>query len=155
MSISEFQYDGEAVVVGSENWKEWVLSADPFEGDFDDSQHLSDKVVKTRKATQLCSDCLSICEPGTYSRVITISEYGSLITNRYCQECCTAMAFDGLHHDYRQYDDDSEDYPEKEVMLSDVRQQIRVANEKLLIKELGKRYFDLTQATLYQVMAKA
>lgn len=65
------------------------------------------------------------------------------------------MAFDGLHHDYRQYDDDSEDYPEKEVMLSDVRQQIRVANEKLLIKELGKRYFDLTQATLYQVMAKA
>jgi len=155
MSISEFQYDGEAVVVGSENWKEWVLSADPFEGDFDDSQHLSDKVVKTRKATQLCSDCLSICEPGTYSRVITVSEYGSLITNRYCQECCTAMAFDGLHHDYRQYDDDSEDYPEKEVMLSDVRQQIRVANEKLLIKELGKRYFDLTQATLYQVMAKA
>lgn len=155
MSVSEFQYDGEAVVVGSENWKEWVLSADPFEGDFDDSQHLSDKVVKTRKATQLCSDCLSICEPGTYSRVITVSEYGSLITNRYCQECCTAMAFDGLHHDYRQYDDDSEDYPEKEVMLSDVRQQIRVANEKLLIKELGKRYFDLTQATLYQVMSKA
>ncbi|WP_166167914.1 hypothetical protein [Acinetobacter sp. SA01] len=155
MSISEFQYDGETIVIGSENWKEWVLSADPFEGDFDDSQHLSDKVVKTRKATQLCSDCLSICEPVTYSRVITASEHGSLITNRYCQECCTAMAFDDLHHDYKQYNDDSEDYPEEEVMLSDLRHQVRTANEKLLIKELGKQYFNLSPATLCQVMSKA
>ncbi|OTG85858.1 hypothetical protein B9T31_09705 [Acinetobacter sp. ANC 4558] len=155
MSISEFQYDGEAIVVGSENWKEWILSADPFEGDFDDSQHLSDKIVKTRKATQLCSDCLSICVSGTYNRVITVSEHGSLITNRYCQECCTAMAFDELHQDYKQYDEDSENYPEEEIMLIDVRQQLRTVNENFLIKKLGKRYFDKPKEDLYKVMIEA
>lgn len=152
--VREFTYDGENIVVGDENWKEWVLSSDPFEGDIGDGNNLTDKIVKTRQTKQLCSDCLSICEPNKYSRVISSAVDGQLLTNRYCQECCTAMAFDGLHHDYKQYDDESEDNPE-EIMLSDVRQEVRTRNEKILIKAFGKRYFDNTDQHLFQAMIEA
>lgn len=153
--ISQFIYDGENIVIGNECWKEWVLSIDPFEGDFGDGSNLTDKIVKTRSSKQLCSDCLSICEPNKYSRVVSSAIDGQLITNRYCQECCTAMAFNELHQDYNQYDDEDENYPEEEVMLSDVRQQVRTLNEKILIKALGKRYFDKSKEQLFDVMNKA
>lgn len=152
---SEFTYEGEKIVVGNESWKEWVLSADPFEGDFGDGGNLTDKIVKTRTTKQLCSDCLSICETNKYSRVISSAIDGQLITNRYCQECCTAMAFDELHQDYKQYKDEDEDYPEEGVMLSDVRQQVRILNENILIKALGKRYFDKPKEQLFEVMIKS
>ncbi|WP_291375046.1 hypothetical protein [Acinetobacter sp. UBA6720] len=155
IQINEFIYDGENIVVGDENWKEWVLSSDPFEGDIGDGNNLTDKIVKTRQTKQLCSDCLSICEPNKYSRVISSAVDGQLLTNRYCQECCTAMAFDELHQDYKQYDDESEDYPEEEIMLSDVRQEVRTRNEKILIGVLGKRYFDKPNDQLFKVMIEA
>ncbi|MFW2015234.1 hypothetical protein [Acinetobacter bereziniae] len=152
---NEFTYNDEKILVGSENWKEWVLSVDPFEGDFGDGSNLTDKIVKTRKTQQLCSDCLSICEPNKYSRVISSSVDGQLITNRYCQECCTAMAFDELHQDYKQYSYDDENYPEDEVMLSDVRQNIRSTNEKILIKALGKRFFNKSKEDQFKAMIEA
>lgn len=155
MSVSKFKYDGEIIVIGSENWKNWILSTDSFEGDFGDGSNLTDKVVKTRIAKQLCSDCLSICQTGTFSRVVSSAVDGKLITNRYCQECCTAMAFDELHQDYKQYDEDSDDYPEEEIMLSDVRHKVREKNEKYLCKVLGKRYFDAPIAKQYEAMIEA
>lgn len=57
---SKFTYDGEEITVGNDNWKEYVLSADPFEGDMDGGHNLTDKIVKARKTFQLCSDCLSV-----------------------------------------------------------------------------------------------
>lgn len=148
----KFEYDGQIVIAGTTHWNESVLSADPFEGDFGDGTNLQDKIVKTRKAKQLCSDCLSICTPGTFSRVVSTATDGQLIRNRYCQDCCTAMAFDELHHDYKQYDDESDDYPDNPVMLSEVRQAIRAKNEKFLIKKVGKRYFDQPSSVLYAAM---
>lgn len=154
MKQNEFIYNGAVVVIGSDNWKETVLSVDPFEGDFGDGNNLSDKIVKTKSTKQLCSDCLSICEPKTYSRVISTAVDGTLLTNRYCQECCTAMGFDELHQDYKQYDDDDEDYPDEEVMLSDARQNLRTIHEKILIKNLGNRYFEKPKDELFKVIQK-
>jgi len=37
-------------------------------------------------------------------------------------------------------------------MLSDVRQDVRTRNEKILIKALGKRYFDKPNDELFKVM---
>lgn len=152
MSEIVFEYDNEKIIVGSENWKEWVLSSDPFDGDMDDSPTLSDKVVKARKTIQLCSDCLSICKSGTFNRLITMSIDGVLQTNRYCQDCCTASAFPELHHDFQQYDEDSEEYPETSLMLYEVRQNLRVKNEKYLSKKLGKRYFEESMDKLYSAI---
>ena len=156
MSTQTFNYDGETITVGSDHWKDIVLSVDPFEGDFGDGPNLSDKIVKTRNTKQLCSDCLSICQPGTYSRAIVANVDGQLLTNRYCEDCCTAMGFDELHQDYQQHDmyadDVDEDY--EEVMLSEVRYELRNKNEKILIKELGNRYFEASDEKRYAVMLK-
>ena len=155
IEIISFTYGAESITVGDDSWKEWVLSTDPFEGDIGDGNNLSDKIVKTRNTKQLCSDCLSVCIPGEYSRVITANESGELLTNRYCQTCCTAMAFDDLHSDYKEYNDDDEDYPEEEIMLADIQREKREKNEKILIKALGKRYFEKSDAEKYQVMVEA
>ena len=152
MSELTFEYDGQTVIAGTTHWNESVLSADPFEGDFGDGNNLQDKIVKARKAKRLCSDCLSICQPGTFNRGISTAVDGELVGNRYCQACCTAMAFDELHHDYIQYDEDSDNYPDNPVMLSEVRQAVRNKNEKFLIKKLGKRYFDQKSSVLYAAM---
>ena len=147
-----FIYDGEEITVGSENWKEWVLSTDPYEGDIDGGSNLQDKIVLTRNTKQLCHDCLSICKPGTYTRVISSSVDGSMVTNRFCEECCTAFAFGELHNDYKQYDYDADDYPDDEVMLHDTRLDVRKTNENILIGKLGKRYFESSTDEQFNVI---
>ena len=121
MNTQTFTYNNEIINVGSDQWKDAVLSTDPFEGDFGDGPNLSDKIVKTRNTKQLCSDCLSICQPGTYSRVIVANVDGQLLTNRYCEDCCTAMGFDELHQDYQQHDMYADDVDEDFELASEYK----------------------------------
>jgi len=60
--------------------------------DFGDGEvALSDKMVTNRKGGT-CHTCAGSCEPGTRNRVMVERAEGELVTYRWCQSCCFAMA---------------------------------------------------------------
>lgn len=73
-------------------WERDCLADDPFAGDFGDGEvALSDKMVTNRKGGT-CHTCAGECQPGTRNRVLVERSEGALITYRWCQSCCFAMA---------------------------------------------------------------
>lgn len=169
--IDEFIYDGETIKIGSDEWKDAVLSSDPFEGDFGGDDNISDKIVKARTTKQLCSSCFSICESGTFNRVIADKVDGMLVTNRFCQNCCTAMGYydiaigtkeykEGFRHPIVkmidgliQYDEDELDEAGLEpYTLQEHLYEIADTNRNILEKTLGTRWFDKPSADKHSVI---
>ena len=73
-------------------WEPDCLADDPFAGDFGYGEiAISDKMVTNRKGGT-CHCCAGPCEKGTRNRVLTERGDGGLITYRWCQVCCFAMA---------------------------------------------------------------
>lgn len=74
---------------------ELVLSFDPFAGDFDSTgdRTLSDAVVKARKPGE-CHTCATQIVPGEMTRRRTDIADGELMSFRWCEACCKAMASD-------------------------------------------------------------
>lgn len=70
-----------------------VLACDPFEGDFGGpgDRTLSDKIVTARKAGE-CHDCAEQIIPGTRIRSRTDVYGGEMMSFRWCNACCEAMA---------------------------------------------------------------
>lgn len=58
------EIEGQVIEIGSDEWKDNVLSADPFEGDFGSGSYLEDRIVKVRNTKKLCHGCYSLLEPG-------------------------------------------------------------------------------------------
>lgn len=166
INYKEFQYHDDSIVVGTVDWKDTVLSADPFMGDIGGGTILTDKIVKARSTLTLCSGCLSTCDKGTYNRIITESDEGQLISNRFCELCCTAMGFEELCVGYESQkelaanlfihddEDESSEYIDDEpITLEDHIYYIRDKHEKVLVKQLGTRWFEKPIEVQYQVIS--
>jgi len=69
------------------------LSADPFAGDFGepDDRTLRDKIVVARKAGP-CHDCAQTIKPGERVRSRSDIFDGQMMSFRWCEKCCEAMA---------------------------------------------------------------
>ena len=69
------------------------LAADPFEGDFGNSNDrtLKDKIVTARRSGK-CHCCGQQITPGTRIRSRADIFDGTLFSFRWCTECCVAMA---------------------------------------------------------------
>lgn len=165
INYKEFTYYDDHVVVGSDDWKDTVLSSDPFMGDFGGGRVLSDKIVKARTTLVLCSGCLSTCDKGTYNRVITEAEEGSLLRNRFCELCCTSMGYEELCVGYEGQetlserlftfdDDESTEDDEEPIELENHIYEIRAKHENALQKVLGRRWFEKPDEVKYQVVAE-
>lgn len=161
-----FEYNDAFVSVGTDEWKESVLSADPFMGDIGGGTRLSDKIVKTRNTLSLCTGCLSTCEKGTFNRVLTEADEGKLLRNRFCEMCCTSIGYEELCVGYEGrnkletelfvpcYDENSAFFTDDEpITLEDHIYSIRTKHEKVLEKELGGRWFEKPDEVLYQVVS--
>lgn len=74
-------------------WEELCMADDPFAGDFGDAgdRVLLDKMVTARKGGE-CSACGQNAEPGTRNRVRSEVYDGELMSFRWCERCCFAMA---------------------------------------------------------------
>lgn len=166
INYKNFVYYNVDVVVGDDEWKDIVLSSDPFLGDIGGGVNLTDKIVKTRKTLTLCSGCLSTCDKGTFNRVITEADEGQLIRNRFCELCCTAMGFEELCVGYESQkelsanlfihddEDESSEYIDDEpITLEDHIYSIRDKHEKVLVKQLGTRWFEKPIEVQYQVIS--
>jgi DNA-directed RNA polymerase subunit N (RpoN/RPB10) len=70
-----------------------VLSYEPFYGDETDATPLKDKMVTARKSAE-CHTCGETIQPGWRIRSLTErnNEEKTLVTFRFCFECCKAMA---------------------------------------------------------------
>lgn len=73
--------------------EEDVLAYDPFEGDFGSPGDITlrDKIVKARKSGE-CHHCGHEIQPGYFARSMTAIFDGKLMSWRWCQACCEAMA---------------------------------------------------------------
>lgn len=76
--------------------EEAVLATDPFAGDFGSpgDRTLKDKMATARKAGE-CQDCGQEIQPGERIRIRTDIFDGDLMSFRWCQLCCEAMAISG------------------------------------------------------------
>lgn len=76
-------------------WESACLADDPFAGDYGGACAgdgvLSDKMVTNRKGG-VCQTCAGECAPGTRNRVRVEVYDGELMSFRWCQTCCFAMA---------------------------------------------------------------
>lgn len=81
------------IILTDEEWDK-CLNTDPFEGNFKDGEiTLSDKKVKAaKKHENKCYVCLGSIEKGEVHRALTEVCDGSVVTTRFCSECCYAMA---------------------------------------------------------------
>lgn len=160
------------VTIGSDEWRETVLSSDPFEGDFFDGSRLKDTIVKTRSAKAICNSCLTPVVSGTYNRVISDKLDGELVTNRFCQDCCTAMGYYDVAIGVKTYSDNGDEtitmnadgacvyaYEMEDDMdggepylLQDHMYKVREENENVLVSKLGRRWFEKTNLEKYQAM---
>lgn len=70
-----------------------VLDYDPFASDFGSpgDRTLRDKIVTARKAGE-CHDCAQTIQPGERIRSRTDVADGEIMSFRWCQACCEAMA---------------------------------------------------------------
>jgi len=77
-----------------------ALMHDPFQGDFGDlgDRTLRDKIVTARKPAE-CHDCGSTIQPGERIRSRVDLSSGELMSFRWCQLCCGAMAVYGERPD--------------------------------------------------------
>lgn len=160
------EIENEKIEIGSEEWAEHVMSYDPYEGDMDGGSTLDDKIVKVRSTKKLCHDCLSILQPGTFSRVIVSKDGPTLIKNRFCENCCNDQAFGEVLFEGNvyidPYDDDAmeaackwnEELQEwqEPLPLYEVRERTRSENEAYLIEKLGPRYFEAPDQARYEAM---
>lgn len=163
-NFTYFFYDDTQINVGDDDWKEYVLSADPFMGDIGGGTILTDKIVKTRNTKMLCSGCLSVCEKGTYNRVMVEADGGSLIKNRFCQLCCTSMGFEELNIGYEGWDQTSTelfvqeedefvgDDMEEPFPLEEYLYAVRSTHESTLNKKLGRRWFEASNEEKHNVI---
>lgn len=73
--------------------EEAVLATDPFAGDFGSpgDRTLKDKMGNARKAGP-CQDCGQTIQPGERIRLRTDIFDGEMMSFRWCQLCCEAMA---------------------------------------------------------------
>ena len=80
--------------------EEDVLAHDPFQGDFGSlgDRTLRDKMVIARKAAE-CHDCGQTIQPGERIRSRTDIVDGEMMSFRWCQLCCAAMAMYGENPD--------------------------------------------------------
>lgn len=69
------------------------MSVDPFEGDFGDpgDRVLKDKIGTARKAGE-CHCCAQQIQPGERVRIRAEISDGQMMSFRWCQKCCVAMA---------------------------------------------------------------
>jgi len=69
------------------------MAVDPFEGDFGDigGVILKDKIGTARKAGE-CHACTQQIQPGERVRIRAEIADGGLLSFRWCQKCCEAMA---------------------------------------------------------------
>lgn len=76
--------------------EESVLATDPFAGDFGSpgDRTLKDKMGTARKQGP-CQDCGQTIQPGERIRLRTDIFDGELMSFRWCQLCCEAMAISG------------------------------------------------------------
>lgn len=168
-NFTSFSYHDQRYEVGSDEWKHQVLSADPFMGDIGGcGTILTDKIVKTRNTLALCSGCLSICEKGTYNRVMVEAEAGSLLKNRFCQLCCTTMGFEELCIGYEGWDEtslelfvqDEDEFVEDDMVdeeplsLEDYIYTIRESHEQALAKVIGRRWFEAPDVQRHKVISE-
>lgn len=157
---------GELIEIGGDAWSDEVLAGDPFQGDYFDGSVLEDKILKVRNTKSLCHTCLSILKPKTFTRSIVMSEYGSIIKARFCQDCCHDLGYgDQLFEGNLYIDQDDDEAWEKACKwdakkkewiepreLYEEREEIRSKNEKHLVKVLGKRYFEASKEDMYNAM---
>lgn len=89
--------------------EQMVLATDPFAGDFGSpgDRTLKDKMGTARKAGE-CQDCGQMIQPGERIRLRTDIFDGELMSFRWCQLCCEAMAISG--------DDDMEAWSKRIAM---------------------------------------
>ena len=159
------EIEGEVIEVGSEEWASAVLSADPFEGDFGSGSYLEDKIVKVRNTKKLCHNCYSILQPGTFTRSMVLADEGRIIKSRFCEECCNDLGYgeflfeDGIYIDID--DDEAWDKACEEAEKKgleepreywEVRNEIRIANEKYLEQKIGNRFWSNTP---YEILYNA
>lgn len=69
------------------------LKCNPFEGDFGEpgDRVLKDKIVTARKAG-VCGMCRQEVTPGERVRTLSAVFDGALMSYRWCEKCCEAMA---------------------------------------------------------------
>lgn len=69
------------------------LQYNPFEGDFGEpgDRVLKDKICTSRKTGE-CHNCGTCIQPGERTRRLTAVFGGQLLSYRWCELCCSAMA---------------------------------------------------------------
>lgn len=69
------------------------LKCNPFEGDFGSpgDKVLKDKIVTARKSG-ICGMCRQEIKPGSRARTLAAVFDGDLMSYRWCEKCCEAMA---------------------------------------------------------------
>ena len=161
--------EGTMVTIGDDQWKGSVLSMDPFEGDMDEGTDLSDTIVKCRGSKALCNTCLGICAKGTYNRVIKTAIDGTVLSNRFCEECCTSMAYGDILIEGNIFldVDDDEAYEAACVLIPGTENDYfdppfleeqtyirRENNEHVLVTKYGNNYSRRPKEDLFKLMEK-
>ena len=164
MSSNILKVQDQEIEIGSQDWADYVLSTDPFEGDFGSGTILEDKIVKARSTKKLCHDCYSILEAGTFTRHMVIADEGKIFKSKFCQECCIEQGFgEFLYEGNVELDTDEAweaactwnettkewDEPKELWILRDER---RAENVNFLEEKLGGRYFDECDQVKYDIM---
>lgn len=160
------EIEGRVIEIGSDDWKDSVLSADPFEGDFGSGCYLEDKIVKVRNTKTLCHGCNSWLKPETYTRSIVIADEGQILKARYCEDCCNDLGYgeflfeDGIYIDIENDEEwdkaceiaESKGFEEpREYWV--IREEIRVDNENYLCEKLGPDWWRrVPKEVLYNTM---
>jgi hypothetical protein len=107
--------------------EEDVLAFDPFEGDFGapGDKVFTNKMSVARKAGS-CSHCRLQIEPGERVRRQTSKFDGEMMTHRWCNLCCAAMA----SYYTEMENDDNDDLPayERRIGLGDTQAIPQEAN---------------------------
>lgn len=81
-------------VITEDNWEKDCLLFNPFEGDYSDGERiLSDKIVSAGKVHfPGCHMCGNGIAKGEAHRCRAEANYDKVVSYRFCQLCCIAMA---------------------------------------------------------------